>query len=685
MKLFKYFKVALLIFVLSSILAIVVSSRFDLVSRADGGTEVVTGNVSGPSGNLDNVTVIATDPGGTNVDFGPVTTDSSGNYTLDVNAGTYDFHFVPPSSTGLSAIIDSSVTVDSNQAINARLTLATYTFSGTITDQNNNPIPNLHVQCAGDAGVTTNSSGYFSATVPAGICNVYISNSGTNNITIDGGKLSSFEFDALTTVDLTNGNATKNFTINLAPLTVTAKDNSGNPVSGASVYVINSSGGTTVVNSGSDSYTTGDSSAFGSSSNYPPIELLTGTDGTATAIVPQGASWDANNVCVVFADHTAACNSSPVTVTSPTSLIFQQGSGEVFVPTPPTNLTIPSPTTTPSLTWTASTNATSYNIYANGTFIANTTTTSYIDHSPTIGTDSYYVTALNSAGESSAGTTTQTFYLSINNVQAIPTFVSTNSLTESYGVPFTFTVDTTGDPIPNISKVSGSGSLPSSVTLKDNNDGTATVSGELTKASDSGVYTFTIKATNSNGTATQAFTLTITKTPVISNIATKTAYVGTSYNQTITATGDPIPSLTVTNLPAGLSFTDNGNGTGTITGTPSIGSGSQYTVMVTATNTEGSTTTTYTLSVNEAPTITSTNTATATRGTSFNFQVTAKGYPSPSFNETGTLPKGISFTNSTGVFTGTALTSDTPGNYNVTITAKNSQGTVEQGFVLTLN
>jgi hypothetical protein len=276
--------------------------------------------------------------------------------------------------------------------------------------------------------------------------------------------------------------------------------------------------------------------------------------------------------------------------------------------------------------------------------------------------------------------------LSINNVQAIPTFVSTNSLTESYGVPFSFTVDTTGDPIPNISKVSGSGSLPSSVTLKDNNDGTATVSGELTKASDSGVYTFTIKATNSNGTATQAFTLTITKTPVISNIATKTAYVGTSYNQTITATGDPIPSLTVTNLPAGLSFTDNGNGTGTITGTPSIGSGSQYTVMVTATNTEGSTTTTYTLNVNEAPTITSSSTATATRGTSFSFQVTAKGYPNPSFNETGTLPKGISFTNSTGVFTGTASSSDTPGNYNVTITAKSEQPrTKVRGFNATLS
>ena len=87
------------------------------------------------------------------------------------------------------------------------------------------------------------------------------------------------------------------------------------------------------------------------------------------------------------------------------------------------------------------------------------------------------------------------------------------------------------------------------------------------------------------------------------------------------------------------------------------------------------------MKVNEAPTITRANNATATVGTSFNFQVTSTGYPNPSFNETGTLPKGITFTNSTGTFSGTPA-AGTAGTYNVTVTAKNSQGTDTQGFGL---
>jgi hypothetical protein len=141
---------------------------------------------------------------------------------------------------------------------------------------------------------------------------------------------------------------------------------------------------------------------------------------------------------------------------------------------------------------------------------------------------------------SSAGTTSQNFVLTIDNVQSVPTFVSANNLTESFGVPFSYMVDTTGGPILNISKLSGGGNLPSGVILKDNNDGTATLSSELNKVSDSGVYTFTIKANNKSGTATQAFTLTITKTPVIASITNKTAYVGTTHNQSVSAGGNQL-------------------------------------------------------------------------------------------------------------------------------------------------
>ncbi|HZN18604.1 MAG TPA: carboxypeptidase-like regulatory domain-containing protein [Micromonosporaceae bacterium] len=66
------------------------------------GTLHVTGTVTDQSGaGVQNVSVTATALGGTAVLFGPVSTASNGGYQLDVDPGTYDIHFVPPSGSGL--------------------------------------------------------------------------------------------------------------------------------------------------------------------------------------------------------------------------------------------------------------------------------------------------------------------------------------------------------------------------------------------------------------------------------------------------------------------------------------------------------------------------------------------------------------------------------------------------------
>lgn len=70
-------------------------------------------------------------------------------------------------------------------------------------------------------------------------------------------------------------------------------------------------------------------------------------------------------------------------------------------PAAPANLTAVSPVQNPSLAWGSVPGASSYNIYRDNALIGSSSTGSYTDNSAPEGTDSYYVTAVNPAGESS--------------------------------------------------------------------------------------------------------------------------------------------------------------------------------------------------------------------------------------------------------------------------------------------
>ncbi len=82
-----------------------------------------------------------------------------------------------------------------------------------------------------------------------------------------------------------------------------------------------------------------------------------------------------------------------------------------------------------------------------------------------------------------------------------------------------------------------------------------------------------------------------------------------------------------------------------------------------------------------APAITSANTTSVAVGHSFSFQVTATGFPTPTYSLSGTLPHGVTFNSSTGVLSGTP-SNGTTGTYTVTITASSSAGTTSQTFHL---
>ncbi len=274
----------------------------------------------------------------------------------------------------------------------------------------------------------------------------------------------------------------------------------------------------------------------------------------------------------------------------------------------------------------------------------------------------------------------QSFVLTVTSAPSAPAITSDASDTETFGVAFSFTVDTTGYPAPKLTK---SGALPSGVAFVDNGDGTATIAGTPANSA-LGVYTLTITAKNSAGTTTQAFTLTVTKAPVIKTIPTTSDHVGSTLRLTIIANGYTTPVLTESGpLPSGLTFTDNGVGTATIAGVPAVGSAGAYVITVTATNALGTATQSFTLKIDEAPTITSAATATASTGAPFSFQVTATGYPAPKITKTGALPKGVSFTAATGTFSGTPR-ARTTGSYPITITATNRTAAVTQQFDLTV-
>ena len=73
------------------------------------------------------------------------------------------------------------------------------------------------------------------------------------------------------------------------------------------------------------------------------------------------------------------------------------------------------------------------------------------------------------------------------------------------GAPLRVTVRATGYPVPALAE---SGPLPGGLTFTDNGNGTATITGTLA-ADSGGSYPVTVTATNTQGTATQNFTIVV--------------------------------------------------------------------------------------------------------------------------------------------------------------------------------
>lgn len=388
-----------------------------VVGHAQGSIQI-TGAVTAPSGaGVGNVSVYATDPGVTGVNnavYGPTTTATDGTYTLDVDAGTYDFHFDPSSGSGYNSVVDSNVSITSGQTINVQFTPITHIFSGNILDNAGNPVPGVDVDLTCPDGshnvLDTDQNGHFSITADAGVCTGLSfsyspnGNPDTNEFT---GLLSFNLSDSDANIDLTNADVSQNFQLTPATVTVTVKDSNGNPITNTPLSVNTQSGSASLLptgSSGSYSFSGSVRSSGGSTDPTNGVAQFTMLAGF-TFGQESGAQNSNDNICAFLNGGGLACLASPLTVSENTNVVIQQVSP---IPPSPTNLSAPSPTNQyPSLSWNTVSGATSYNIYRNGANIASITapTTTYTDSSLATngtqdGTYTYTVTAVNSAGES---------------------------------------------------------------------------------------------------------------------------------------------------------------------------------------------------------------------------------------------------------------------------------------------
>jgi Putative Ig domain len=629
-----------------------------------------------------------------------ITSGSSATFTTGT-AGTFSVMTTgsPTAAITESGALPSGVTfVDNGNG--------TATLAGTAASDTAGSYP---ITITAANGVSPNATQSFTLTVNAATAAPVITSAGSTTFAV--GTAGSFSVT-------TTGTPTAAITAASSPALpsgVTFKDNgngtatlAGTPPAGsqgtyAVMITATNSAGTTVqsftltVNSGlaitsasSATATPGTAFSFTVTTTGTPTPTL-----THTGTLPSGITFTANsNGTATLSGTPAATDKGPyvITFTARNSTGTASQAFTLTVDNTPTFTSAATLTETAGTAFTFTVSTTGYPTAAlsagslptglsfsdngNGTGTLSGTT------AVAAGTDSVTVTATN-AGGSTSQTITLTVKAAGTTTEAVPTFTSAATATATSGTAFTFTV-TTAAATTYTTRVTHSGTLPAGISFSNNGNGTATLSGTPTAAS-AGVYPITFTATNSAGTTTQSFVLTVTGPPAISSAASATATVGSAFSFTVKATGGPVPTMAESGaLPQGLTWTDNGNGTATLAGTPGVGQGGVYKLTLSATNASGTATQSFTLTVDQAPSITSASSATATHGTAFTFTFTSTGYPLPSVTHTGSV-RGLTYTNNGN---GTATLQGTPttaGTYTLTITAKNSVGSATQTFTLTVS
>jgi hypothetical protein len=175
--------------------------------------------------------------------------------------------------------------------------------------------------------------------------------------------------------------------------------------------------------------------------------------------------------------------------------------------------------------------------------------------------------------------------------------------------------------------------------------------------------------TNTGGWAYQP--LSTSYPPGFTSASSATFEVDAQSSFEITSMGDPNVTFSESGtLPQGVTFANNGVDTATLSGTPT--ETGTFPITITASNgVPPDATQSFSLTVDQAPVLTAPASATFVEANAGSTSVSATGYPTPAFTESGNLPSGVSFIDNTN---GTATLSGTPtqtGSFPITITASN--------------
>jgi len=256
-----------------------------------------------------------------------------------------------------------------------------------------------------------------------------------------------------------------------------------------------------------------------------------------------------------------------------------------------------------------------------------------------------------------------------------PVISTTSPLTVgSVGAAYSVTLGVTGT-TPITFSISA-GALPAGISL---NAGSGVISGTPTAA---GTFNFTVQASNSAGSVTKAFTVTVNSAPSITTSSPMTSgTLGVAYSLTLSATGTgPITwSVIAGSLPAGLALNA---ASGVISGTPTVNGTSTFTIQ--ALNGAGSNSKQFGLTIGSVPAITSTSPLTVgVVGTAYSLPLTITGATPITFSViTGALPNGLSLHTNTGLISGTPTLS---GSFTFTVQALNAYGNTTKPFALSVD